>query len=432
MTKLNRRDLLAASFAGGVGTTLLVNPLPGATAVNDQLQVAVIGLRGMGSGHLRRLLKRRDVRVATVCDVDAEICASAADQVKQEAGHHPTRVEDFRRVLDDKTIDVVVVATPHHWHCPIAIPALQAGKEVYLEKPGSHVFREGRLLVDAARKYDRIVQHGTQMRSSNVTAKAGEVLASGLLGDIKMSKAWNCQRHKQRQPVPNSPPPSHVNYDIWLGPAPLRPFNANRFHGNWNWYRDYGNGDIGGDGVHDIDMARWGLGVTEHPVKITAHGSRIALVGEREFPDNMMVAHHYPEGKVLLYEDRGWTPYGPHGFDSGNAFYGTEGMMVFSRRGYFQVYMGREREKGPGMRGNAGHPDHFYNFLDCVRSRQQPIAPPEVGHLSCALVHLGEIAYRVGRVLKFDRKTETIVGDDEANRLLTKEYRRPWGIPETI
>ena len=154
MTNLNRRDLLTASFAGGIATTLPVNLLPAATAVNDQLQVAVIGLGGMGSHHLRQLLKRGDVRVAMLCDVDAEICSSAADQVKQEAGHQPTRVKDFRRVLDDKTIDMVVVATPHHWHCPIAIPALQAGKDVYLEKPGSHVFREGRLLVEAARKYN--------------------------------------------------------------------------------------------------------------------------------------------------------------------------------------------------------------------------------------------------------------------------------------
>lgn len=179
-------------------------------------------------------------------------------------------------------------------------------------------------------------------------------------------------------------------------------------------------------------MARWGLGVTTHPTRITAHGSRVDLKGEREFPDNMMVAYHYPEGKVLLYEDRGWTPYGPHGFDSGNAFYGTEGMMVFSRRGYFQVYLGRQREEGPGMRGDTGHPQHLHRFLDSVRSRRQPIASAEVAHLSCALVHLGEIAYRVGRVVNFDAETETIVGDEDASQLLTKNYRPPWNVPKRI
>ena len=211
------------------------------------------------------------------------------------------------------------------------------------------------------------------------------------------------------------------------GPAPARPFNVNRFHGNWNWYRDYGNGDIGGDGIHDLDLARWGLGVTTHPVRITAHGSRIDLEGEREFPDNMMVAYHYGEGKVLLYEDRGWTPYGMHGSDSGNAFYGTKGHMIFSRRGYFRTYIGGE--KGPSMRGDRGAERHLASFLKHVRDRTTPEASAEAAHLSCALVHLGETACRAGRVLNFDPATETVRNDAEANRLLTKEYRAPWRIP---
>lgn len=428
MAQMTRRELLTTSLSI-VAATASGGSLAKAADVNAQIHVAVIGVGGMGYGHVRRLEPRSDVRIAAVCDVDKKFLSRAQETVKGTSGKAPTLVRDFHRVLDDKSIDAVIIATPHHWHCPIAIRALQARKDVYLEKPGSHIFQEGRLLVDAARKYNRILQHGTQMRSSNVTTRAGEVLASGILGTVKMSKAWNCQRHKPRQAVADAPAPSHVDYDMWLGPAPKRAFNPNRFHGNWNWYRDYGNGDIGGDGIHDIDMARWGLGVTTHPQRITAHGSRIDLKGEREFPDNMTVAYHYDQGKVLLYEDRGWTPYGPHGFDSGNAFYGTEGMMVFSRRGYFQVYMGRKREKGPGMRGDTGHPRHLFNFLDCVRSRKQTVAPAEVAHLSCGLVHLGEIAYRVGRVLNFDAASETIQDDAEANRLLTKQYRSPWGMP---
>jgi predicted dehydrogenase len=265
------------------------------------------------------------------------------------------------------------------------------------------------------------------MRSSDVTAKAREVLDTGIIGTVKMAKAWNVQRHRHNQAVPDAPAPAGVDYDFWLGPAPARPFNPNRFHGNWQWYRDYGNGDIGNDGSHDIDMARFGLGVTTHPVRITAHGSRIDLAGEREYPDNMTVSYHYEEGKVLIYEDRGWTPYGLYGYDSGNAFYGTEGWMLFSRRGRFQVYLGQKEEKGPGMEGSAGHPEHRRNFLDCVRTRKEPAASAEVAHLSCALSHLGEVAYRVERVLHFDPKTETVRGDDEANALLTKEYRAPWG-----
>jgi predicted dehydrogenase len=307
-----------------------------------------------------------------------------------------------------------------------------AGKDVYVEKPASHVLREGRLLVEAAKKHKRIVQHGTQMRSSEVTAKAREILQSGLLGKVKMSKAWNVQRHSHRQPVADSEPPKGIDYDAWLGPAPKRPFNANRFHGNWQWYRDYGNGDIGNDGVHDIDMARFGLGDPGQPIRITAHGSKIDLVGEREYPDNMMVAYQFADDKVLIYEDRGWTPYGLHGYDSGNAFYGTEGYMIFTRRGYFEVRLGRKEEPGPTMRGGAGMPEHVTNFLECVRTRKQPNASAEVAHLTCSLVHLGEIGYRVGRVLHFDPATERFQNDDEANGMLSKEYRKPWVMPEVL
>jgi predicted dehydrogenase len=430
MSQFTRRRFLGDSVRGAAA--LAAFTLPGARVLgaNERIGVAVIGVRGMGNSHLRNLLNRTDVQIVALCDVDEGVLGRASDAVKQASGRTPPLTGDFRRLLDDPQVHAVVVATPHHWHCPIAIRAVQAGKDVYVEKPASHVFREGRLLVEAARKHQRIVQHGTQMRSSEVTAKAGEVLASGILGKVKMSKAWNVQRHQHRQPAPDAPVPAGVDYDMWLGPAPQRPFNPNRFHGNWQWYRDYGNGDIGNDGIHDLDMARWGLGVTTHPVKITAHGSKIDLAGEREYPDNMMVAYHYAEGKVLLYEDRGWTPYGMDGFDSGNAFYGTEGWMLFSRRGYFQVYLGSKGEKGPQMRGNTGHPDHLVDFLNCIRTRKQPVASAEIAHLSCALVHLGEIAYRTERVLHFDPQTETIRDDPQANALLSKEYRKPWELPE--
>ena len=435
MKGITRRAFLrdAAAVSVAAGTIRTAAGAEASTSANDRIVAAVIGTGGRGQGtFISDLVRRKDVAVAAVCDVDEGRLGKAAEMVYSATGKKPTGAGDFRRVLDDRSIDVVFVATTHHWHSPIAVPAVLAGKDVYVEKPASHVFREGRVLVDAARKHKRIVQHGTQMRSSEVTAKAGEILASGLLGEIKMSKAWNVQRHSHRQAVGDAPEPAGVNYDMWLGPAPKRAFNPNRFHGSWNWYRDYGNGDIGNDGVHDLDMARWGLGVKTHPVRITAHGSRIDLAGEREYPDNMMVAYHYGEGKVLLYEDRGWTPYGMFGFDSGNAFYGTKGQMIFSRRGYFQVYFGQNEEKGPGMRGGGGLPDHLTNFLDCVRTRRQPIADAEVAHLSCGLVHLGEIAYRAGRVLEFDPQSETVKNDPEANRMLTKEYRSPWELPAPV
>jgi len=425
------RSLQGAAAVGAVGT--LGRPILGG-ALNDEISVAVIGTGGMGRAHADRFLPTvPKTRLATVCDVDDVQADKAAGDAEKKTGHRPQTENDFRRVLDDKSIQAVVVATTHHWHAPIAIRAMQAGKDVYVEKPGSHCFREGRLLVEAARKYKRIVQHGTQMRSSDVTKRAAEILASGILGEIRMTKAWNVQGHAEIPPVADEPIPSGVNYDMWLGPAAKRPFNRNRFHGKWNWYREYGNGDIGGDGIHDLDMARFGLGVTTHPVRITAHGSRVALGGERQFPDNMSVAYQYADGRVLLYEDRGFAPYGLHGFDSGNAFYGTEGYMIFTRRGRFWVYMGRKEEKGEHMASdNRGHPDHVHDFIASVRSRKEPIANAEVGHLSCGLVHLGETAYRVGRVLHFDPDREVVKDDPDANALLTKEYRAPWDIPDPV
>jgi predicted dehydrogenase len=419
MDTLTRRTFLVASTAG------LAVPMF-AAAPNERINCAVIGVRGRGGSFYGPLAGRADTHVATLCDVDANVLAGAASAVEKSAGKAPALVDDFRRVLDDKSIDAVFVTTPHHWHAPIALRALQAEKHVYVEKPMSHVYNEGRLLVQAAKKHNRVVQHGTQMRSSAVTAKVRAVIDSGVVGEVKMAKAWNVQRHSHRRPVPDAPTPSGVNYDLWLGPAPSRPFNPNRFHGNWQWYRDYGNGDIGNDGVHDIDMACMGLGVDRLPIRVTAHGSRIDLEGEREYPDNMTVTYQFDNNKVLIYEDRGWTPYGMDGVDSGNAFYGTKGYVIFSRRGFFQAYLDSKGTKGPGFQGDTGGDRHLQNFLDCIRSGAKPNADPWTAHLSCALVHLGEIAYRTERVLHFDPKTETTPGDKEANALLTKEYRQPW------
>ncbi|MBI1901569.1 MAG: Gfo/Idh/MocA family oxidoreductase [Planctomycetia bacterium] len=433
MSSLNRRQFVEKSVQGAIaaGTVAAMSRSAFALA-NDTLSVAIIGCGGRCRAFLDPLLSRKDAAITALCDPDENRLGELAAALEKSQGRRPAAYADYRKLLDDGSIDVCFIATPHHQHSPIAVPAVIAGKDVYVEKPASHVFREGRLLVDAAKKHGRIVQHGTQMRSSEVTAKAGEVLASDLLGKIKIAKAWNVQRHSHRQAVPDSSPPKGVDYDVWLGPAPNRPFNANRFHGNWQWYRDYGNGDIGNDGVHDIDMARFGLGVSTHPVRITAHGSRIDLTGEREYPDNMLVAYQYADDKVLIYEDRGFTPYGLHGYDSGNAFYGTEGYMIFTRRGFFEVRLGRKEEPGPTLRGGTGMPEHVMNFLECVRSRKEPNASAEIAHLTCGLVHLGEIAYRVSRVLEFDPATETIKGDAEAAAMLTKEYRAPWRMPEKV
>ncbi len=428
----NRRQFLTGTkhlaVGAAVGWTTLSRQRAQASA-NETIVCAVIGVGGRGRGLMRYAAGNKFATVAAVCDVNRRNASRAVADLSKNEGGKPKPVDDFRRVLDDRSIDAVIVATPHHWHCPIAVWALDAGKHVYVEKPASHVFREGKLLVEAARRNKRVVQHGTQMRSSEVTLAAGEVLAGGILGEIKLARAWSIEPRRHPQPVKDEAPPDYLDYDMWLGAAPRRAYNRNRV-GRWRWYRDYGNGEMGDDGIHDIDLGRWGLGVTTHPVRISAQGSRINLRGETEYPNHLNASFQYADGRELLYETRNWAPYRMYGFDSGNAFYGTKGYMVFSRRGYFQTFLGAKEEKGPGRRGTSGNQEHMDNFLASIRTGRAPHADAEVAHLSAALVHLGEIAYRTGRVLHFDPKTESFRGDDEANAKLTRRYRSPWGFKE--
>jgi len=303
MKRYTRRRFLSTTTAGTVAAFLGGYVDSASSSPNDQIAVALIGINGIGMYHVRQIAANRLARVVALCDVDDAVLARGVRRVKEMTGNTPQTTRDYRTIIDDKSIDAMVIATPHHWHCPIAVPALLAGKDVYVEKPASHVFQEGRLLVDAARKNGRIVQHGTQMRSSRVTAEAAEVLKSGILGDIKITKAWNVQDRGFAKPVSDSNPPAGVDYDRWLGPAKKRPFNRNRFHGTWRLFREYGNGDFGDDGAHDLDMAAWALGVAEHPVRITAHGSNVKPPGYREFPDNMNVSFEFADGRVLIYEE---------------------------------------------------------------------------------------------------------------------------------
>ena len=439
-TPTSRRDFIGQSTAAAAGA-LMVHSSSTARAgdsPNDKIQLGLIGCGSMMRGHVNRLDKHAGKVIIThVCDPDPR----QSDNVVAALGPlgsvaKVSRTLDYQNVLDDKQVDAVIIATPHHWHVPIALPALQAGKDIYLEKPASHVFHEGRLLVDAVDKHGCVFQHGTQMRSSPVTEQARKVLDSGILGEIKITKAWNVQDRGYAQSVPDSEAPTGVDYDRWLGPAQSRPFNKNRFHKSWRLFRDYGNGDFGDDGAHDVDMAVFGLEVDSLPVRITAHGSNVRETGYREFPDNMNISFQYADGRVLIYEDRLFTPYGMHRYDSGNAFYGTEGYMIFTRRGTFHTYLGTRQEPGPafGKAGRVSTPisDHTGDFLECIRSREKTRANERIAHHTCALIHLGEIAYRTRTVLEFDPDTERITNSDEANAMLTKTYRVPYGLPNSV
>ncbi|MFN0199685.1 MAG: Gfo/Idh/MocA family protein [Planctomycetaceae bacterium] len=399
-----------------------------------KLRLGIIGCGSIMNSHVKNLAERKaPVSIAWLCDIDPAQIEVISTHLDGYQATPPKRTSKYEDVIADKDVDAVIIATPHHWHAPIAIAAMQEGKDVYIEKPISHVYNEGHQIIEASRKYKRVVQQGSQMRSSPVTAKAEKLLKEGIIGEVKVARAWTAEPRNAVPPVADSTPPDGVDYDRWLGPAPKRQFNEHRFHRTWRMFKDYGNGEIGDDGIHDIDMACWGLGVDTVPQFITARGSRMMLDGHAsEYPDNMTVTYEYPDKRIIIYENYPFTSYGMFGVDNGNVFYGTEGYMIFSRRGFFNVF-GPKNEPGPTegkeIRRQMGYNEHMDNFFDAIRTRKLTRANAEVAHRSCALVHFGEIAYRTKGRLEFDVSKEQFVDCDEANALLTKEYRDPYVLP---
>jgi len=421
--------LVAAQALGAVQVTGEGRP--------DTIRLGIIGCGGIMSHHVAGLVQRKEaVAFAWLCDVDPAQIGRMSGVISRDFQKAPPKTtRRFEEVLEDRDVDAVLIATPHHWHAPIALRAMQAGKDCYIEKPISHVFQEGSLLIAAASKYGRVIQQGSQMRSSPVTAKAGQLLRDGVIGQVKVARAWTAETRTVELPRPDGEPPAGVDYDRWLGPAPARPFNPHRFHSTWRMFGDYGNGEIGDDGIHDLDMAAWGLGIDTLPRQITARGSRMLLDGHAsEYPDNMHVTYEYPDGRLLVYENYPFTSYGLHGFDNGNVFYGTEGYMIFSRRGAFSVFLGPKSRLGPTegreLRGQTGYAEHMDDFLNAVRNRTPTRSSAEIAHRSCALVHLGEIAYRTRGRLEFDVEAGQFRDCPEANQMLTKTYREPYTLPE--
>jgi len=421
MRGITRRDFVKGSMAAG---SALVLPFSHARGANDSIRVAVVGIRGRGRGLLSEFHNSSGVRVVALCDVDGNALSREVKRFKDRNERVDAYI-DYRRMLEDKTLDVVAIATPDHWHVPLAAFSVIAGKDVYVEKPLSHTISEGRLLVNLARKYSRIVQHGTQSRSADGLMDGIKYMQSGELGKIRMAKAINSQLRGPIGRVPDSETPAGVNYDLWLGPAPKRPFNRNRFHYNWHWFWDYGTGDTGNDGIHQIDIARWGLGV-KLPKAVTCSGGQLFYDDDHETPDTQVATFEY-EDVYLMYEMRLWTPYPHEGHINGNIFYGDNGTMSIGRTGWQVTF--KDGKRGPG--GSRGGGSHIANFIKAVRSRRVSDlnADVEVGHYSAALCHMANIAMRVGRRLRFDARRERFIDDSEANTYLTKQYRKGFELP---
>jgi len=443
--RITRRD-----FAGVVGGTAAVLAAAGSSAAvgaNDRVRLALIGGGSRGNQLVPAFLARPEVDIVAVADVDDQHAGKTAEAIAKKRDKPPATMRDYRAILDDKNVDAVIIATPDHWHALPAIEAVLAGKDVYVEKPSSHNVAEGQAMIRAARKTNRVMAVGTQQRSSPHFQKAVEIVRSGQLGKVTWVQTWN---YENISPVgfghaSDSDAPSHVDYDRWLGPAPKRPFNVNRFHMLFRWYFDYAGGMLADWGVHLNDIVLWALDA-KAPQAVTASGGIFTTDDDRQTPDSLQVIYDFP-GCTLTYSMHKGNGLKLHERSYGILFCGTDGSMILNREGYEIIpdkvgnpYGIRSVKgdhplrkidlKATTAKGVDGVPGHVANFLECLHTRARPICDIEVGHRSSNTCHLGNIAYRVGRKLYWDSETETFKDDREANALLAREARKGFELPK--
>jgi predicted dehydrogenase len=413
-----------------VGSAMAL-PMMGA---NEKVNVAVVGVGGRGSAHVREYLTIPEARIAAICDVNTAATERNEQTVLKGQGTKPKVYQDLRKLYEDKEIDAVSIATPNHWHALSTIWACQAGKDVYVEKPASYNIFEGQQMVKAARKYNRIVQVGMQSRSIGYKRRAVELLRSGAIGKVYYAKGLCFKRRPSIGHAADEPTPPGINWDIFLGPAPMRAFNQLRFKYNWHWFWDTGNGDIGNQGIHEMDVARWGLG-RELPKSVVSTGGKYVYEDDQETPNTQIATFDYGDAE-LVFEVRGLNTGGEASILAGgpnfigNVFLGSNGYMSLDHKG-FQIFLGDKREPGeaskPTDKGDTK--EHMVNFLEAVKSRNNNNLHGEVaeGVTSAALVHMANTSYRLGRKLAFDAASEKYVNDAQANAMQTRpKYREPY------
>lgn len=484
MGKRNRRQFLedsmfaaaaAAVTAGSTGHLLAGDVEPQSKSPNERLNVAVVGSKGRGGSHIGAFAGRKDTVITYICDVDTDIGNNRVNEIEKRQGVKPKFEHDIRRVLEDKSVDIVTIATPNHWHALMAIWAMQAGKDVYVEKPVSHNVSEGRRAVEAARKYKKICQTGTQCRSNPGMIQAIEYVRGGKIGDVKVARGLCYKSRGSIGPKGDYPIPANINYDLWSGPAPILPLTRKSLHYDWHWIWAYGNGDLGNQGIHQMDIARWGLGVKAISNGVFSYGGRLGYEDAGETANTQVVVNDYGN-QSCVFEVRGLKTDALKGAKVGVIFEGTEGYVVVPSYNGGAAF-DKEGKQVAEFSG-GGDENHFENFLKAVRSRKLTDlnADIEEGHLSSALCHLGNISYRlgsqmsadeldktlatlkttdnaketlertlahlrdnevdmaatklqVGPALTIDPQTESFPGNDAANAMLTREYRKPFVVP---
>jgi len=419
---VNRRNFLSAS-AAALGSSALAS-----AQSPDKVRIAIVGMGGRGTQLMKAFSKVPGLEIGAVVDPDGNRAEEAAGWIKQNNGNSPRTTADMREAFDMPDIDGVVVATTNHWHTLTAIWAMQAGKHVYCEKPVSHDLFEGHQLVAAARKYDRIVQGGTQRRSDGKFRRAVELLHDGKIGDIYLAKWFFPGRRDSIGFKPEEPPPNWLNWDLWLGPAPEQPYHGNLVHYNWHWFWDFGNGELGNNGIHLVDISRWGM-QKELPTRVTSWGGRYGYDDQGQTPNTQDVRWEYPDGTAIVGEIRGLYTSEPMRWD----FFGSKGHMQIAANGDFQITLGRNKEPEAPV-DPLPNADHYANWVEAVRAHDRSLLNAEIREtrLSTALCHLGNTAYRVGGELEFDPSTEKFPNSPIANDISKRSGRAPYIIPDEV
>jgi len=413
----------ASMAAMGWAGSLSAEDSPKPASPGERVSIGIMGVNGRGGAIAKNMMATGRVDIAYVCDVDSRAVQRVTDLVNAKQSTKARAVSDFRRVLDDPSVDGLVCAAPNHWHAPATILGCAAGKHVYVEKPCSYTAAEGEMAVAAARKHDRIVQMGTQRRSWPGIVEAIRKVHDGAIGKALYSRTWYNNRRGPIGVGKRVDAPAWLDWELWQGPAARRPFQDNVAHYNWHWHWHWGNGELGNNGVHGLDVARWGMQV-DFPIRVAAGGGRYRFDDDQETPDTMMVTYDFPEGKTITWEGLSWSPLGPHDTGFGISFHGTDGSIIIRGAGYTQLDMqGKEVASGSGAGGDQ---DHFMDFINAVRDGHRPNAEIEIAHKSTLLCHLGNIAYRVGDTLHTDAADGRPRDNAKANELWSREYAKGW------
>jgi predicted dehydrogenase len=435
---LDRRRFLQQSALAGAGFLFAPFILRAGASPSSKIVMGVVGTNSRGFFLAKLFAQLQGVEVGYICDVDEQVLNKTLAEIEQQTGKRPKGFKDVRKMLEQKDLDAIAIATPDHWHAPATLMALQAGKHVYVEKPCSHNPAEGEILVAAAEKYQRLVQMGNQRRSFPKVIQAIQELREGAIGRVYFAKGWYAANRGSIGKGKPAPVPAHLDYELWQGPAPRRPYRDNLIHYNWHWFWHWGTGEALNNGTHEIDVMRWGLGV-DYPTKVMSAGGRYAFQDDWETPDTQSITMEFSNNTAMLWESRSCNPHPVEGSGRGVIFYGEKGTLVIPGGDDYRLYdmdnklvkdVKTDIQKADAINtmgmGDRLDSLHLQNFVDAIRDQKKLTSPIIEGHKSTLLAQLGNISWRTGRALKCNPANGHILGDKDAGKLWSREYAKGW------